>query len=233
MDRNVSRSGLARRHRHQRYAIKTWVDRLPDTPAFIIGNGPSINDINISLVEEYFSIGINRAFYVLDPTILLWQDVSLWNSEYHKVHNLQALKVCRDVADPRRVYYNFHLRGGGYKFDTTKTHILHGRGSSGPLAIQLAVSMGCRPLILLGMDCKRGDDGRSDFYGENKYWREHTLSNCESGLKYVKDHCPVEIRNCSSNTFWPNEQLEDVIKDIDPIHKRGRASLVKQIKRIN
>lgn len=183
----------------------------------------------MKLIEDYFSVGINRAFYSLDPTILLWQDISLWNSEYQKLHNTQALKVSRDVSDPRKIYYNFHLKGGGYKFDPSTTHILHGRGSTGPLAVQLAVAMGCRPVILLGMDCKRGPKGESDFWGENKYWTDATLKNCYEGLVSVKELCPVEIYNCGDNDLWPTETLEKVLAQLDPSHARGRQSYVQQI----
>ena len=229
MRRNATRTGLARKQRHQRYAIRSWTDRLPDCPAFIIGNGPSLKNLNMKLIEDYFSVGINRAFYSLDPTILLWQDISLWNSEYQKLHNTQALKVSRDVSDPRKIYYNFHLKGGGYKFDPSTTHILHGRGSTGPLAVQLAVAMGCRPVILLGMDCKRGPKGESDFWGENKYWTDATLKNCYEGLVSVKELCPVEIYNCGDNDLWPTETLEKVLAQLDPSHARGRQSYVQQI----
>ena len=60
MQRNMSRSGLARRQRHQRFSIKSWVDRLPDVPAFIIGNAPSLNECDMSLLADYFTIGVNR-----------------------------------------------------------------------------------------------------------------------------------------------------------------------------
>lgn len=229
MRRNVTRTGLARRQRHKRYAIRAWVDRLPDCPAFIVGNGPSLSSLKMKLIEDYFSIGLNRAFYKLDPTILLWQDISLWNTEYQKLHNTQALKVSRDVSDPRKIYYNFHLKGGGYRFDPSTAHILYGRGSSGPLAVQLAVSMGCRPIVLLGMDCKRGTDGRSDFYGENKYWTDATLKNCYEGLVFIKEQCPVEVYNCGDNELWPKETLEEVLEQIDDKHARGRKSYVHQI----
>ncbi len=52
MRRNVSRTGIARKQRHQRFAIKHWVDTLPDVPAFDIGNGPSIIDIDMSLLKD-------------------------------------------------------------------------------------------------------------------------------------------------------------------------------------
>ena len=60
MRRNTTRTGLARKQRQQRYAIRSWVDRLPDCPAFIIGNSPSLEDHDVSILEDYFTIGINR-----------------------------------------------------------------------------------------------------------------------------------------------------------------------------
>lgn len=232
MRRKAIRSGLVRKQRYQRYAIKQWTDRLADIPAFIIGNGYSINEIDKSILEPYFTIGINRAFKVIDPTILMWQDISLWNTEYQHLHNLQSLKVARDVADPRRIYYNFHLKSGPYKF-TNRTHILYGRGSSGPIAVELAYAMGCRPIIILGMDCKLGPSGESDFYGDNPHWYDHTLTNCGIGLEFLRDNCPVEIISCSNNDAWKRHTLEEAIKIVDPQkrHARGRQSYVKQILR--
>jgi len=180
------------------------------------------------LIEDFFSIGVNRIFRKFDPTILLWQDISLWNTEYQTLHNTQALKVSRDVSDPRKAYYNFHLKGGGYKFEPT-THILYGRGSSGPLGVQLAVAMGCRPVILLGMDCARGVNGESDFYGENKYWTDATLKNCLEGLVFIQEQCPVEVYNCGRNGLWPCEDLRDVLTQIDKKHAIGRQAYVSRI----
>lgn len=230
MRRNAIRQGVARKDRHLRYQIRHWVDRLCDVPAFIIGNGPSLNDHNLSLLDPFFSLGINRSFLAADPTILLWQDISLWQDCYHKLHNIQALKVARDIADPRHQYYNFYLKSGPYKFDRTKTHILHGRGSSGPLAAQLAVAMGCRPIILLGMDCRRDDrTGVSDFWGENKYWTSNTLPACQKGLEFIKQACPVEVINCGNSDLWPKQDLKEVLKTIDPKYSRNRKEYVSQI----
>ena len=229
MRRTITKTGLARKQRQHRYSTKYWVDRLIDVPAFIIGNSPSLNQIDLSLLENYFTIGVNRAFYKIDPTLLIWQDISLWNSEYQKLHNTKAIKVSRDVSDPRKTYYNFYLKGGPYLFDKTHTHELYGRGSTGPLAVQLAVAMGCSLIVLVGIDCTLGKHGESDFYGYNKHWTETTLSNCLIGLKFIFEECPVQVKSCSKSVFWKEEKLEDILHNIDPIHCRSRQSYVAQI----
>lgn len=222
---------LARQQRSQRYVIKDWVGRLKDVPAFILGNGPSINDEQIKLLDDYFVIGINRSFVSplsSDPTIVFWQDIGLWNTEHHKLHNLQSLKICRDISDPRHIYYNFYLKGGPFRFER-RTHILCGRGSTGPLAVQFAVALGCRPIIILGMDCKKRD-GKSDFYGNNPHWTEHTLNNCTTGLKFIHDECPVPIINCSDNDiFKERKSLVDVVANIGKEYAWGRQKYVSKL----
>lgn len=228
MRRNVVRPCLIRKYRDKRYAVAEWSNRLLDVPAFILGNGPSLSDENLNIIRDYFTIGINRAFYCFDPTILLWQDISFWNTEFSKLDKLQAIKVARDAADPERKYYNFSLRTGAYHFDLKKTHVLYGSGSTGPLAIEFAVALGCAPIILLGMDCSLGADGRTDFYGNNKHWFPHTLDACNEGLKFVKEHCPVSIISCSSNKFWPRQALPQVIEQL-PQFAWGREIYQKRI----
>ena len=74
--------------------IDHWVDSMKGQPVFIIGNGPSLIDKDIKFLEDYFTIGINRAFFKLDPTILMWQDLALWTKEKQSVSSLKAIKFC-------------------------------------------------------------------------------------------------------------------------------------------
>jgi len=232
MIRLNNRKILARQQRNQRYVIKEWIGRLDGVPAFILGNGPSILDEQTKLLDDYFSIGVNRSFLLnsFDSTILLWQDIGLWNTEHHKLHNLQCLKVCRDISDPRHIYYNFYLKGGPFRFEK-RTHILCGRGSTGPIAVQLAVALGCKPIIILGMDCKTRD-GKTDFYGNNPHWTPHTLNNCLTGIKFIKDECPVKVINCSDNDVFPERiSLIDVLASIGKKYAWGRQKFVSKLVR--
>ena len=102
--------------RHLRYSevrtrnsIKGWGDQLKDVPAFVLGNSPALNDEDLSTLEPFVTIGLNRAFYKIDPTILLWQDIELWFTERKKILRLNAIKVCRDTADPQNRFFHYRL----------------------------------------------------------------------------------------------------------------------------
>jgi len=134
------------------------------------------------------------------------------------------------------IYVKPHIkRGNDYKFDRTKSHILYGRGASAPLAVELAVSMGARPIICLGMDCDIGEDGRTNFYGDNPHHTIHTFKNCKKGLAAIAKLCPVDIINCSrSEILGELRDLEEVIQEVDPKGEfaRGRQSYARQILRL-
>ncbi len=77
--------------------------------------------------------------------------------------------------------------------------MLYGRGSTGPLAVQMADALGCRPIFLIGMDCIcRGK--ATDFYGTNRDWKPHTTKLCESGLKWISTNfAHDEVINLSAS----------------------------------
>ena len=195
--------------------IKKWKGLLKNYPAFILGNAPSLTQNNLKLLRPYFTIGINRVFYVYDPTILFWQDRELWRSNQNDIIHTKAIKVCRDLSDPKRIFVNFRIKSNDFKFGGGLKY-LYGRGNSGALAVQLAVALGCDPIILLGTDCKYGKNRQTDFYGNNKDHKTYTLEMCNVAMEWVKKECPVTIYNCSNIKLWKRMELEEVIKKIKP-----------------
>lgn len=209
----------ARQRIHERkFITANWSNRLQGFPCFIIGNGPSLNDYDIHLLDNYLTIGINRTFLKdgFDPTILMWQDLRLWQSEKDKIKRLKAIKFCRDATDPEKVAYHFKLKGGPFVL-TSRINLMCGNGASGPLAFELAHCLGCRVIIFLGYDCKY-KDGKTDFYGVNKDHAKHTLHTCRRGLMWVNgwhEKKIVQIINCSDNNVFPSRvSLEDAIKTV-------------------
>jgi len=205
-----------------------WAGRMKGIPCFLMGNAPSIIDMDLSLLDDYFTIGINRIFYEYDPTVLIWQDLALWIQEKKKVKKSKAIKYCREGAETRGGFYTFRLQGREPKLTSTpKT--LHGRGSSGSITYQFARSLGCDPIILVGMDCAKGKiNGKkvTDFYGNNPMHRAHTLPNCVKGLKFIRDnHKRKTLYNCSYTKVFPERlTIKEVIAKL-PDKKYSREEL--------
>jgi len=138
---------------NNRYPIERWEGILGGEPAFILGNGPSLTDNNLKLLDDCFTIGINRIYLLMDPTILLWQDKGLYKDGIDKLEKCASIKCCRTYVDSEKRWTNFKLESNPYKF-TKNPHHLWGFGCSGSLAIQLAYAMGAGSIVLLGMDCE-------------------------------------------------------------------------------
>jgi len=217
--------------RHLRYSevrtrnsIKGWGDQLKGVPAFVLGNSPALNDEDLSSLEPFVTIGLNRAFYKIDPTILLWQDIELWFTERKKILRLNAIKVCRDTADPQNRFFHYRLRPGNFKLPESPNN-LHGFGTTGPIGVQLAYALGCNPIVILGMDCVcRGHS--TDFYGRNRHHKPHTLTNCRKGLKWIKKEVAPkrEIINCSAdNEYFKYTPLEEVVAQFTPKYAQNRG----------
>lgn len=210
-------------------SVKGWKDSLKGIPAFLIGNGVSIEKLDLSILKPYFTIGMNRAFYKIDPTILLWQDPELWYTEKRYLPKLKAIKYCRDCADIQGRFFNFRLANSDYRLPDAPT-VLYGRGSTGPLAFQLAYIMGCDPIILLGMDCKYSGN-KTDFYGVNPSHKSHTIPNCLKGLQWIYDcNCGRNVINCSDNKiFTEYHSLESTLNHVAQPSWSSREELVKYI----
>jgi len=184
--------------------VASWKNKLIGVPCFIIGNSPSLNDHPTHLLNGLFTIGINRAFKKLETTILLWQDIELYLSCQKELKSIKSILYARDAADPKGIAYHFRLLNAPYHLTNSPLR-LSGRGSSGPLAFQLAHSLGCDPIVFLGYDCKyRGE--QTDFWGINKDHKVHTLIACSRGLNWIKkcDH-KRKLIFCEDGSSQKNE----------------------------
>ena len=195
--------------------LSQWANLLGGHTAFILGNAPGVDKQNLSLLDDYFTIGVNRIFYIYDPTILIWQDRQVWQGDKKSLLKQKAIKVCESKADPKKYFLNFRAKTGPFRFGHDPA-ILYGSGNTTALAVQFAVSLGCSNIVLLGADCKYGNNGKTDFYGKNKDHKPYTLKMCRGAMKWLKVFCPVTIYNCSGNDLWETQSLYKVIKKLKP-----------------
>jgi len=211
--------------------ISLWKNKLIGVPCFIIGNAPSLDSHNLSLLNRLFTIGINRSFRKIETTILLWQDIELYYDCRDELKNLKSILYSRDVADPKGIAYNFRLLNRPYTLMNNPVR-LAGYGSSAPLAFQLAYILGCNPIIFLGCDCKY-DGEKTDFWGINKDHKPHTLTACSRGIEWIKNS------NHKKNIFFCNQSdkntdtltLEKTIEvcKITEEHRKGKEYFEKKL----
>ena len=195
--------------------LSKWKNILEGHTAFIIGNAPGVEKQNLNLLDPYFTIGINRIFYIYDPTILMWQDKQVWTPDKKTILNQKAIKICSGKAGPRSKFLNFRVKIRPFRFGSD-LEVLYGTGNTTALAAQFAVALGCSNIVLLGTDCAYGHKGKTDFYGKNKDHKPYTLKMCMGAMQWLKDTCPVKIYNCSGNKLWKSQKLEKVISKIQP-----------------
>ncbi len=206
-----------------------WTDRMKGVPCFLIGCGVGLLNLDLDILKPYFTIGLNRAFYKIDPTVIVWQDLDMWLKGGKKIKKLKAIKYCRVAShtDDKggEKFYHFKLTGKDSKIPGSAS-LLYGRGSSGAIGYQLAYILGCDPIILVGMGCRKDKKTKyTSFYGNNPKYRPLTLKNCVKSLEWIKK-CSQGNRtviNCSkSKVFGPAIPLEEVIKNTKNIEPHSR-----------
>jgi hypothetical protein len=194
--------------------LNRWVDRLAGEPAFVLGNGPSL-PADLSNLAGRFTIGCNRIYERLDPTVLVWLD---WEIEANGgadiLRRSQAVKFATRYADPEGICPQHFVIDAKQKETFSKViSPTPCRGNSGYRAVLLAYALGCSPIVLLGMDGKPTADGQTHFYGTCQCWAGHdwVTDRFRVKLQAIRDLCPVPIISCSSNDFFPRESLADVL----------------------
>lgn len=142
---------------------------------FIIGGGPSVKKIDLDLLRGELTIGINRAYELLDPSILFGVDGQLWGwveqgklgkESKQKFNDYRGYKVWMALhkAFPPDFYLIDVDDRGGYRIGSTKS--LAFKNNSGYGAINLAAALGANPIYLLGFDM------HGDRQGKQKWWHE-------------------------------------------------------------
>lgn len=148
-------------------------------PASIViaGSGPSLTEDAANWIRHVPVLAVNDAYRRVQHAFAIYAaDFNWW--QFHCQHHDRygrpgILTVCpnamRFSAEPAtRERFNCHVieLEGGNGISTNRGVVRRGYGS-GFQAVGLAINMGVRRIALIGMDCKRGDDGRSHFFGDH------------------------------------------------------------------
>uniref|UniRef100_A0A6M3LX02 Putative glycosyltransferase n=1 Tax=viral metagenome TaxID=1070528 RepID=A0A6M3LX02_9ZZZZ len=166
---------------------------------FIIGGGPSIKNIDLSLLRNELTIGINRAYELLDPSILFGVDGQMWAwaeqgklgiESQMKFKEYKGYKVW--MALHKMFPSDFYLievdDDPGYRIGRTSKLSFKNNGGYG--AINLAATLGANPIYLLGYDMVGNKQGKQKWWhdGYPVDYGEHIY---EAYIKEISNFAPV------------------------------------------
>lgn len=199
--------------------IRSQKNRLKGEDIYILGNGPSIKNEDLSLLKGKHSIGMNASpllekefgfvseyYTVSDMRFLGHPDkrkmaMEMLNHETVRVFR-KELREIDERSLPNETYYIESLGKNGFSSDLTKGFYFG--ASTTMLAIQLAAYLGCKRIFLMGVDL-RYDGENPRFYTEDEVQEyDHFTSiqiwNIRNAYKeFMKQG--REMYNCSYNSL--------------------------------
>lgn len=132
----------------------------------ILAGGPSLTKSDVEYVEktDVDILGINDAYRICNRlTILYACDRRWWFHHYARVADLQCRKISLENAGYPKIETMENDGISGLSFEWPK---LRTGGNSGYQAINLAILLGYKKIILLGYDMQYAD-GKTHWFGDH------------------------------------------------------------------
>lgn len=153
-------------------AIRRFHDRHRGESVVIIGNGPSLNQLDLSLLAEIPTIAVNAIFLAsdrmgFDPTYYVVEDTAVLRDNLDQIKEYKAghrffPSIYRDQIGRAPNTSYFRMNTGYYegrspafcvpRFSTNASQRLYSGQSVTIINLQLAYYMGFSEVILIGMD---------------------------------------------------------------------------------
>jgi len=157
--RNKAKRSWVLRHRDR---LMPFRNHYSGRDCFIVGNGPSLNQMDLSLLNEYHSFGLNKIFLLFDrsdfrPDFLVSVNkyVIRQSREYFENLDIPMFLSYRGSEDWRpknkRIHFIFG-EGGDLRFDSHPLYGTYEGWTVTYVALQLAYYMGFENVFLVGVD---------------------------------------------------------------------------------
>ena len=207
------------------FRLKAFHDLHQGEDCFLIGNGPSLNKMDLRLLNDYYTIGLNKIFLLFERTGL--------KIDYHVCVNRFVIEQCSqdflkmncpsfisyknrtDVLEKNeKVYFLGDIHSKWKFFEDIGTGISQGSTVT-YAALQIAYYMGFKRVFLIGVDhnfvqkgtphkieTMKGDDNNhfDPNYFKGMKWQLPDLAGSEKAYRLAKKHFEQNNRQISDAT---------------------------------
>lgn len=129
---------------------------------FIIGNGPSLNNLDLSLLENHHCFGLNKIYLIFNRVNLnLSYHVSVnplvieqSRAEFERLEcpSFLSYRAAKHIIRPRKNIYFIFTGAGAFLFREDAARIMYEGHTVTYVALQLAYFMGFERVFIIGVD---------------------------------------------------------------------------------
>jgi len=186
---------------------------------YIIGGGPSVAETNLDLIKDKFVIGTNAAFYlgewidvcfVLDCRFYKWRqdDLEKWPN--------RIITTCPELKGHPKIEVYKKCTTCGICYHDGYLAVPDSGKNAGATAINLAILMGAKKVVLIGYDMKV-KQGRHNYHNYHNHTpRDDVYNKFFVHFKKIKEELPegIEIINAtpdSALSLFPKVSLKEAL----------------------
>ena len=159
-------------------SIDDYVDAHKNELVFVLGNSSSLNELDLSLLSEFTSIGVQRILETYEPSYAFIVDQSVIRDQCHRMNAVSGripiiLYPYHVSSSMRKLYTGPWISSGKMAHNgdrEAKTGPIHipPSGDSGYEATQVAYRMGATTIALAGIDLHWPKGKQTHSYGSGK-----------------------------------------------------------------
>lgn len=199
-------------HKHARDLLAPMRSKFHNCRCIVIGNGPSLNEMDLGILEDEYTFGLNRIYLLFEEwgfetTFLVSTNGFVLHQFADDLRNVGSLKffnwLHRDPfnADSRTVFLcarpsqriNGNILKGYYS----------GAGTVTNLALEIAYFLGFSEVILIGVDHTYKETGESglpvisqgsdqnhfspNYFGKGTVWQLPNFHAMEHGYRMIRE----------------------------------------------
>lgn len=192
-------------------------EEWPGATAFIIAGGPSLKSVDLSALQGQKVIAINGSYQIAPfADFLIFSDFNWWDHYKDKLGSFAGRMVCcsRTPLDNRLLMVRRKVPPGlDQPNDCLPVQFTTTTG-----AMVLAVKLGAKKLVLLGVDGRIDEDGSTHHYKINPFklndnWRIKQRGDLVKMVAPLKER-RIEVVLATPSDYedlWPRVELADLL----------------------